>query len=309
MLTKTQISSDFFDKRSDFISVLVILPNLLVINIPIILFILFPFSYWNIIPFFIFGILINSIINLTHECSHFHVFRTKEWNDRLGNWALGNLIFANFQSYRLRHWDHHRFLGETNDTKDSYLIRIEKYKLCVFFLRCLLGIEAVKKFFHQLNTGHNNSANTADSTWVVRLIIFQLLYFASIFILATLIWDNVNTALLVTVYTYFVCYIYSTMSIAIFIATLRAIAEHQITNNNITTQGRASLRNFNCSTISRIVFGSYGFGEHFTHHIYPAIPYYHLQHATQELAAKNHIFAPADDYTMVLYKLITMKSL
>jgi fatty acid desaturase len=97
------------------------------------------------------------------------------------------------------------------------------------------------------------------------------------------------------------------MTITIFIATLRAIAEHQRTSFNIIVEGRAGVRNFNCSFISRIIFGSYGFGEHLTHHEFPAIPYYRLKKATFELSKENEKYRPSVDYPGVLHKIIIEK--
>jgi fatty acid desaturase len=94
------------------------------------------------------------------------------------------------------------------------------------------------------------------------------------------------------------------MSLTVFMATLRAIAEHQVAGPSAPTRGTAVLRNFACSPVSRWLMGAYGFGEHYTHHVEPAIPYYHLGAATRALAAHDPTMRPGPDYFAVLAAIV-----
>ena len=67
--------------------------------------------------------------------------------------------------------------------------------------------------------------------------------------------------------------------------------------------GRATLRNFTCGPIGRLVMGSYGFAEHATHHREPAIPSYHLRAATAELG--EPALVPRRGYGAMLRLLMT----
>src|SRR5262245_61648519 len=65
------------------------------------------------------GVLMNGLLNLMHECAHFHVFRHRALSDLCGHWIVGPLLVADFAGYRQRHWEHHKHLGEDGDTKDA----------------------------------------------------------------------------------------------------------------------------------------------------------------------------------------------
>jgi fatty acid desaturase len=51
--------------------------------------------------------------------------------------------------------------------------------------------------------------------------------------------------------------------------------------------------------------GAYGFGEHYTHHQHPGIPYYHLPAATMELARDNPLLRSDKSYFAVLEEIVT----
>ena len=95
------------------------------------------------------------------------------------------------------------------------------------------------------------------------------------------------------------------MSLTIFAAALRAVAEHQLlADAESDVQGYAALRNFKCNPITRFLMGAYGFGEHETHHMHPGIPYYKLPRATAELAAEQASLAPREGYFATLVTII-----
>jgi fatty acid desaturase len=94
--------------------------------------------------------------------------------------------------------------------------------------------------------------------------------------------------------------VYGLASLTLFIATLRAIAEHQVGGDHHGTSGDAALRNLQCGPIERLIFGCYGFAEHATHQRNPAIPSYHLAEATRELAIGDATLIPELSYGEIL---------
>jgi fatty acid desaturase len=115
---------------------------------------------------------------------------------------------------------------------------------------------------------------------------------------------NWSQTLLSVCVAYGVVYLYGLMSVTVFMAALRAIAEHQRYDADSAAEGYAALRNFKCNPVSRYMMGAYGFGEHFTHHVVPGIPYYHLKAATAALAAENAMLSPQKDYFQVLAEIV-----
>jgi fatty acid desaturase len=135
---------------------------------------------------------------------------------------------------------------------------------------------------------------------MIRVVVFHGIFVASLFATA---WrfgvQDLRTAALNTVVAYGVD-LYSVVSLTLFAATLRAIAEHQDGADHPELSGHAALRNLKCGPIQRLIFGCYGFAEHATHHRYPAIPSYYLGEATVELANETPGLKPRFSYGQVL---------
>ena len=98
-------------------------------------------------------------------------------------------------------------------------------------------------------------------------------------------------------------YIYGLASLGVFISILRAIAEHQVLESSSYIVGRATLRNLQCNFLTRMIFGSYGFSEHATHHKYPSIPYYNLVLATNFFRRENKLLKYSSGYIQTLIQL------
>jgi len=117
---------------------------------------------------------------------------------------------------------------------------------------------------------------------------------------------NLIGAMINSFFSYFL-YFYGLTSLTIIITSLRAIAEHQIHKEQNSIEGEAALRNFRCNSFSRFVFGSYGFGEHLSHHMHPAIPYYNLLTATKELNKTDEQYSLGPGYFKTLFLMIKKK--
>ena len=284
-----------FTKRRDAISFFVVCGHVLLVITPVyIAAYVGPRISW-IALWLWFGILMNGLLNLMHECAHYHTFRARNGSDFLGRWVLGPLAGTNFDAYRARHWEHHLHLGTDEDTKDAYLVDIRGSRLIWFCWRCLILSEAIRKFRHQ--TGKPSAKDEANSPiWMARTIVVQALFFVSLVLVAGPLherqWRAAATA---AVLAYVFVYGYGLASVTVFMSTLRAIAEHQVLDERAPV-GHAALRNFTCGPLSQLAFGAYGFSEHGTHHREPSLPYYRLGEATRELAHENADLVPTESY-------------
>ena len=152
-------------------------------------------------------------------------------------------------------------------------------------------IEALKRFTKQTSadavdhTDHpvGNSGKVQGKAWILRVLAVQAILGASLLLTSLAAGFSFWLALFQSVIIYGFVYLYGLMSVTIFAAALRAIAEHQVYGTP-DRAGYAALRNFKCNWITRFLMGAYGFGEHETHHLHPGIPYYHLPRLTEELA-------------------------
>jgi fatty acid desaturase len=249
------------------------------------------------------GSALNALTNLLHEASHGLVFRDGTRSQALGRWILGPLLLADFDSYTRRHWEHHRWLGEPTDPKLAYRVPVRGSALATLALRCLAGIEATSRYRVQASAA---SGSRASKAWLARTALVQALLFAALSGVAYgMAGGDTRTALLRAGVAWAVVYLYGLVAVTVLLATLRAVAEHQpeARGGGETRQGEAVLRNFRCNGLTRLVFGAYGFGEHFTHHRYPQVPYYRLLGLTARLAAQDDALAPRAGYVETLRRI------
>jgi fatty acid desaturase len=294
-----------FRKRSDIRSGMMVIAHLILVLAPVYIAALIgPSLYW-IALYLWFGLLMNGLINLMHECAHYHVFKGRGGSDLLGRWVLGPLAVTDFDAYRWRHWRHHTHLGVDGDTKDAYLVDIGGIKLIIFLLRCLTLDEALRKFRHQTVSDEVRNQNPSSPTiWLSKTALMHSLFFASLLLVAEAASGRTwSKAFIFAILAYALVYGYGLVSLTVFVATLRAIAEHQLEAGQVSSTGRAALRNFRCGPVSRLIFGAYGFAEHATHHSEPGLPYYHLVDATRDLAVDDRELIPNHRYLGELLKL------
>src|SRR5262245_23559045 len=114
----------FFAKRSDWTSLAVVVAHLGIVVSPVYVAAALGPGWPTFFCWLFFGLGMNGVLNLMHECAHFHVFTRRSWSDWLGGKVIAPMVFADFAGYRRRHWDHHKFIGVVGETKDTYLISI-----------------------------------------------------------------------------------------------------------------------------------------------------------------------------------------
>jgi fatty acid desaturase len=296
MATHLELSE--FTKRPDSRSFATVAAHMILVLAPVyIAAFIGPSLYW-IALWLWFGVLMNGALNLMHESAHYHVFTHRGGSDFLGRWILGPLSLTDFDEYRRRHWKHHTNLGVDGDTKDAYLVPIGGFDLVWFAFRCLTLQEAWRKFRHQATEDSSMGQRKSNPIfWMLRTVVVQGVFFTSLVLVALIpARGEWSKAVLFAALSYGCIYLYGLASLTVFVATLRAIAEHQLESGQHTSTGRAALRNFSCGPIARLVLGAYGFAEHGTHHHEPALPYYHLLKATNILAAQDPELAPEHRY-------------
>lgn len=299
---------DNLQKRSDIISLLIVTINIIFVLAPLFIGasiepgpIYLGLSLW-------FGVAMSSLLNLMHEAAHFHVFKGRHHSRLLGRYILSPLVVSNFDAYRKRHWLHHKHLGQAQDTKYTYLMNLSGVGLMMFFLRLLFLIEALKKFTY-INRADNEQQNINKEYSVsplLPILAIHLVLFVGLF-LTVRVSHSVTyiDSVFILLWVYLVIYVYGLGAITMLVNALRSVAEHRIFyQDKPEASSDAALRNLKCTSLSRILFGAYGFGEHATHHAYPSIPYYHLGALTARCAQQDAMFQPSYGYFEICWKLI-----
>lgn len=288
-------------KRSDAVSLGVVICHIAFVMAPLCLAASMPLGLFHIIFWAWFGVSAHGLTNLMHEAAHQLVFKQGGGSDILGRWILGPLFISSFDTYRERHWDHHRRLGEADDTKDVYLVNIAGWKLLRLALTCLLGKVAVQRFVGQFGATSGNDGQTKAGSMAVRTGIFQGSLIAVLVVIGTASasW-NLQEGVIRSAVAYCFVYLYGLGSLTVFVAALRAIAEHQQGVPGGVNDGRAALRNLKTNPITQLLLGAYGFENHAVHHHWPGIPSYRLAGATEVLADSDPRYAPKHGYMSVL---------
>ena len=288
-----------FPRRSDAVSVVVVLAHLAFVLAPVYLAAWIGPSPWLLLLWLWFGLFMHGLINLMHECAHYSAFKPRWASNLAGSWVLGPLVFADFDAYRQRHWDHHRHLGMPGDTKDAYLVDIRGLGSLALLSRSLVLKEAMGK----LGVQRASAAANPSRAWLARTAIVQACLVGSLLAVAFAARPRDPLgAVIAAGLAYGLVYGHGLAALTTFVATLRAIAEHQQGGDGAQWVGRAAVRNFSCGPLTRLLFGAYGFAEHATHHREPALPSYCLGEATAALA-DDPALAPHRGYFSTLREL------
>ena len=295
---KAKILKNYNIKRPDYISMILSISHILFVFFPVFLSAFYDSLTLTIFSFIWFGIFINGIINLMHESAHRLVFKKRKYCDFLGEYILGPLLVTDFKAYRDRHWIHHNKLGSEEDTKFVYKKKIKGLNLIIFFFECMFLKEGITKFIYQFK---NRIQTKVSISFFIKTIGFQLTIFSLIF-LSQLVITNQDLEKITynTLLSYFFIYLYSLASLGVFFSSLRSIAEHQINNNIDRLHGDAILRNLKSNFLTTLMFGSYGFADHATHHEYPSIPSYNLEKFRKEIEMNNIDLKPTKGYFEIL---------
>ncbi len=256
-----------------------------------------------VVLFLWFGLTMSGLLNLMHECAHRLAFRRRASNDLVGRWVLGPLTLADFDAYRQRHWAHHKNLGLDTDTKDAYLVELGGGAAARLLLRCLTLREAARKVTHQGVAPAGDEHPVATGRALARTAAVQAVLAGGVLAVAAAAHEGTGEVLTAAAVAYGFVYLYGLGSLTVFVSILRAIAEHQTGDDDTLDEGRAALRNFRTGPVSRLVFGSYGFSDHGTHHRRPSVPHYRLPAVTAALAADEPALLPDAGYLATLRRL------
>ncbi len=277
-MTESGPAAEHLEKRADWLSVVWVVSHAVLVLGPLFLAVSMPPGGWWLACYLWFGVTVHGLLNLLHECAHYHVFSARAGSDVIGRWLLGPLVFTDFDAFRRRHWDHHRYLGEPGDTKEGYHTTISGWGAPALLYRCLSLTVAIRKW--RLQT--RGDAERLSRPAIVRTAIVQVVFLSLLLVSAkSAAGASWGIALQRTAIFYVGVFVYGLASVAPFVATLRAIAEHQPGADGAPAQGWAVLRNFRCGPLERFVFGAYGFADHATHHFHPAVPAYRLPELTR----------------------------
>jgi fatty acid desaturase len=200
-----------------------------------------------------------------HEAAHYNLAADRTRNDRLCDVFISWLTGLSIADYRVTHFQHHRKLGETDDSERSYFNALTSR----FLLETLTGLHAVGVFLTQMQVVRNSKTDndarrSQKSRW--PLIRGLLAHAALLLILLKAgAWPSA-VAWVIGVAVFFPLF-----------SALRQILEHRASDSDPAADyGQvphgAVTRLFGDDLFSR-TFGGAGFNRHLLHHWEPQISY------------------------------------
>lgn len=202
---------------------------------------------------------------LTHEASHYNLFKHREWNENL-EFLYAFPVVTTIFYYRQHHWPHHKFLGQEQDHLAAYYEQLGVYKAnnnlpFLFFIKPLIGFSTFYLFLG-VRTGMYYELKMLD--YHPFQSGYKLAIFWLFIILIFLLSGNINLLILywfIPLLWPFACFIYWS----------------ELTDHFNTQSGTRS----NISFLPNLLAHNRGY--HYIHHLYPAIPWYKLPEAHKAL--------------------------
>lgn len=203
-----------------------------------------------------------------HESAHFN-FAPRHLNDSLSRIFLTPFIGLDVKSYRVSHWQHHRFLGDPRDTEISYHEPLTPQRILegfsgIYLVRSLARYLRNYRRINQMPASPQSEVSKASFFWpiayafcVQAAIIFLLFHFISL--PAALAWGS------------------GVFLFGSFLSILRQTLEHRSleapdgVDFKKVPHGPVN-RLFGCDVFSKN-FGGAGFNRHLLHHWDPNISY------------------------------------
>lgn len=221
-----------------------------------------------LISSFLTGCALRGFDNLTHEASHYNVFRTKKWNDRL-EFLFAYPVLKTVSDYRYHHNLHHKNYrhdkkndpdtvqsiqwGVANALKSKNPIRVI---ISFYFIRPLILFYAWFNIKHSV-VGHVTSKESIRG---------RLLFWAIIFIVITLM-----HAWMFFFLAYAIPYLF-------WLPFIRFITESS-KHNNVNDDDDFGNSRSNIGVLHRLILHPHNDGYHQMHHYISCIPFYNLPKA------------------------------
>jgi len=231
----------------------------------------------------------HALLILMHDASHFRIHPRKKINDVLANCFLAWPCFISVEAYRAHHYEHHVHVNTDEDPdwlrkKDNpdWAFPKKQWHILLIFLRAALYTEAgeiVKALIfrpflrkRQPTAAEGGEAKgTAAKPPKSRL---KLAYYLSLVAILTAFgwWSNFLFYWMLPLLTFNALFL-----------RMRSVCEHFGLYER--SHDLNHTRNYHPSLLERIFIAPHNVHYHLDHHLFPAIPFYHLPRAHRLLMA------------------------
>ncbi|MDB4997006.1 MAG: hypothetical protein JWM74_4438 [Myxococcaceae bacterium] len=221
---------------------------------------------------FVVGYTIAYIQLFFHEAAHYNIAKSRKANDLLANLFIGSLVGQDIRAYRPIHFDHHRYLGTTKDTEQSYFDALTGR----FIFEALTGLRVLRILSRRQRAAKapkpaNAAGPTAASTPKKSLFNAQLLLGLAIH------GALVGAAVLTRHWIFGLAWVCGMGIVFPFFASVRQVLEHRSFDARAdadywaTPHGPVN-RIFGSGPLASTM-GAAGFNRHLLHHWEPQVSY------------------------------------
>jgi fatty acid desaturase len=112
------------------------------------------------------GYVMAFVNNFFHEAAHYNLHPDRDTNDRLTNAVMGWMFGSDIATYRKIHFQHHRALGTTADSENSYFDPLGTR----YLVDGLLGLKVVRTLRRYREMERDKQVKTKDGAGASRLL-------------------------------------------------------------------------------------------------------------------------------------------
>ena len=197
-----------------------------------------------------------------HEGAHFNLSRNRDRSDLLCNLLIAWMIGSSVQKYRVVHFQHHRELGNVNDSEITYFFPLN----LLFIVKGLFGIRVLEVLSSRKATQERATAQQRGKYVGLAGLFAHILILASTYFIGS-IWLSLSW--IIGVGAFFPLF-----------GALRQLLEHRDDDASsaidyFKRDHGAYTRIFGSDPFSSI-FGGAGFNRHLLHHWEPSLSYTNL---------------------------------
>ena len=216
------------------------------------------------------GYVLAYLNNFFHEAAHYNLLPDRKRNDRVTNVLMAWLYGSTIADYRRVHYQHHRALGTTRDSENSYFdaLRIRTILAALFGVRAVKAVRRRRRVAEiERRRGTRAAERRAPELWIALGVVIHLAIAAGLWALG-----SAAAAL---------AWIFGVAFAAPFFIGLRQVLEHRSEDARAdidytdVDQG-AVTRLFGDGPVASTL-GSAGFNRHALHHWDPNVSYTRLR--------------------------------
>lgn len=236
-----------------------------------------PLTY--ILAIMIIGARQHALGILGHDAAHHMLYKNKTLNDVVGCFLLSWPIYFNLHNYRRRHLDHHSYLNTRKDPdyikKFSFPLE-KKYSPFIFGVPFGLGILFFLVNLHKLYKYNLNPLEKGVSRYENLFKVTFICYHIILYSILTYfkLWE-----------AYLLFWLIPLLVWGIFVTRVRILIEHSgIYRHSKQFHTRIIYTNI----FDKLFLTAHNMNYHFTHHVYPTVPWYNLKKLHSLLLKNEH---------------------